>query len=139
VSDTSDTLDGIRDAMAAALPGRTVQRSLVPDPTALDDAALTAGVVCLVTEGGGDFADYFGRRGELGKLQMSVVGFLRVADNAEPKDIEAAELQLLDELLAWCGSGELGPASDVTPQDWTQSKQIEHPYGWLILRLEVSL
>jgi hypothetical protein len=131
-------LDALQASMAAAMPARTVQRNLPADPANLPREQLLAGVLCLVSEGGGGFANYLGREGQLGTMQLSVVGFLQVAEDSEPADIERAELALLDDVLAWCAdTGDIDPATGVLPEDWTQSKQIEHPFGWLIVRLEV--
>lgn len=129
-------LEGLKDSLAAALPTRVVQRSLPPDAVDLPREQLLAGVVCLVNEGGGDFASYYGREGELGEMDLSVACFLQVAEDTEPVAIENAELAVLEELLAWCKGGPFDPAEDLTPKDWAQSKQLQHPYGWLILKLK---
>ncbi|WP_290906216.1 hypothetical protein [Aquabacterium sp.] len=138
MSDPNATLEAIKASLAAAMPLRRVQRSLPPDPLALPADDLRAGVVCLVSEGGGDFANYLGREGELGHLQASLVGFVAVEEDTEPVAIEQAELALLRDLLAWCNThAPMADVQDVLPQDFTQSKQLEHPYGWLILKLDI--
>ena len=48
-------LDAIAASLAAALPARFVQRSLA-DPANAATLKLTAGLICLVSEGGGKFA-----------------------------------------------------------------------------------
>jgi hypothetical protein len=132
-------LEAIKDSLAAAMPTRTVQRSLPLDPANLPREQLLAGVLCLVCEDGGDFANYYGREGQLGDMHVSVVGFLQVAEDTEPAAIEQAELTLLQELLDWTGNtGDIDPAASLLPEGWTQSKQLEHPFGWLILRLDVK-
>jgi hypothetical protein len=138
MSDPNTALEAIKDSLAAALGARTVQRSLPPDPMGLPREQLLAGVVCLVSEGGGDFANYLGREGELGHLQASLVGFVQVEENTEPVEIEQAELALLKDLLAWCSNhAPMADVDDVLPLDFAQSKQLEHPYGWLILKLDI--
>jgi hypothetical protein len=133
------SLDAIKASLAAAFPTRTVQRSLPPDPANLPREQLLAGVLCLVSEDGGDFANYMGREGQLGHMHVSVVGFLQVEETTEPAAIERAELALLAELLDWTGNtGAIDPAANLLPEGWTQSKQLEHPFGWLILRLDVQ-
>jgi hypothetical protein len=132
-------LEAVKASLAAAFPARTVTRSLPRDPANLPREQLLAGVLCLVSEDGGDFANYYGREGELGHLKASVVGFLQVAEDTEPEAIERAELALLQELLDWTGNtGNIDPASSALPEGWTQSKQLEHPFGWLILQLDVQ-
>lgn len=130
-------LEAIKASLAAALPLRHVQRSLA-NPASLERAKLLAGVVCVVSEGGGDFANYMGREGDLGHLQVSLVGFLQVEEGTLPEAIELAELALLQDLLDWTrDTGAIDPADSALPTDFTQSKQLEHPYGWVLLKLDV--
>lgn len=130
-------LDALVASLAAALPARKVQRSLV-DPASASAAALSAGLVCVVSEGGGKFANYRGREGDLGTMNARLVGFLQVGEKSQPADIERAELTLLGELLSWAGTTAVPGLDVMTPGDWVQSKQLEHPYGWLVLALEIK-
>lgn len=100
VANHNAVLDAIVASLAAALPARVAQRSLV-DPANANVAALTAGVICVVSEGGGNFANYRGREGDLGTMNVRLVGFLQVLESSTPADIERAELTLLGELLTW--------------------------------------
>ena len=130
-------LEAIRVSLAAKLGHRVVTRSLI-DPANLADEDLYAGVLCLVSRGGGDFANTRGREGQLGRGNAYLVGYLRVGEGAEPLEIEQAELALLQEVLDWCTEpGDVRPLNAVLPLDWTQSAQLEHPYGWVALRLDV--
>lgn len=130
-------LEAIRASLAAKLGHRVVTRSLI-DPANLADEDLYAGVLCLVSRGGGDFANTRGREGQLGRGNAYLVGYLRVAESAAPLEVEQAELALLQEVLDWCTDpGTLRPLNAVLPLDWTQSAQLEHPYGWVALRLDV--
>lgn len=137
-------LAGIAASLAACLPHRVVQRSLVLDPLSHDPAELARGVVCLVSASGGSFANYRGREGQLGRLALQVVCFLKVPEASAAVAIEQAELALLDEVLAWVGAplaglppGAAMPWDVALPGDWRQSRQQEHPYGWLVLELDV--
>lgn len=133
-----DNLESLKDALAEALPLRHVTRSLPKDPVGdIPREELLRGVICIVSEGGGEFANYFGREAELGHQDVTLAAFLQVDEHSQSFAIEQAELQLLQELLTWCGTGPFGTASDVTAKDWRQSKQLEHPYGWLLLQLDV--
>ncbi len=137
-SEIDAALAGIATSLAAALPGRVVQRSLVLDPMNHDPAALAKGVVCLVAGGGGRFANYRGREGQLGHAQLGVVGFVKVAEGSDPVAVEQAELALLAEVLAWVRAPGLpAPWDSALPGDWRQSRQQEHPYGWFVLELDV--
>lgn len=132
-------VDVIEASLMATLTTRHVQRSLLADPGDESADRLKAGVVCLVVEGGGDFANYRGREADLGTLQLRLVGFLQVAEDSKPEAIEEAELILLGELLDWVNDHPQLPGVDsVVPGRWQQSKQLEHPYGWLTLGLDVK-
>lgn len=138
MTDADPMLDSIEASLFAALPTRKVQRSLLHDPASADSADLEAGIVCLVSEGGGGFVNYRGREGELGVIRASLVGFLKVAEDSAPVAIESAELNLLNELLTWVQSPNGPVGMSVAPKEFRQSKQLEHPYGWLVLGVEIE-
>lgn len=130
----SVALQALADSLAAFLPARVVGRSLV-DPAQASQADLLAGVLCLVNGGGGGFANYLGRVGQLGSLRARIVGFVLVPEKGTAGvDVEAAELALLDDVLRWMNGH--APVT-VLPLDWAQSQQLEHPYGWFVLDLDV--
>ncbi|WP_367846454.1 hypothetical protein [Rhodoferax sp. WC2427] len=131
------TLAAMVASLAARMPGRTVQRSLPKDPAGLQVADLVPGLVCIVAAGGGSFANWSGREGELGSMNVKVVAFLAVDEDTEPQAIEQAENALLADLLAWCQDIKPEPLDDVVPGNYQQSSQVEHPYGWLVLDLTV--
>jgi hypothetical protein len=124
-------------SLDVALINRHVQRGLV-NPGAENAERLEAGVVCIVSVGGGDFANWNGREGELGTMDVMLVGFLQVTAKSPKEAIEQAELALLGEVLTWCGQVHAEPITTVTPGRYRQSQQLEHPLGWLSLELKVS-
>lgn len=137
MTDFDAALALMQDSLAAQLPGRHVQRSLV-DPANETATRLTAGVICLVSEGGGQFANYRGREGDLGQMNVRVVGFVQVAEAADAVEVERAELALLRDVLGWVNAPTVYPGVDfIEPGDFAQSKQLEHPYGWVTLALNV--
>lgn len=137
VDNHNAVLDAIVASLAAALPLRTVQRSLI-DPANETRERLLAGVLCVVSEGGGNFANYRGREGDLGTMNVRLVGFVQVAEKSAAADIERAELAVLGDVLVWVNTTAVPGLDTVTPGDWVQSKQLEHPYGWLALALIVK-
>lgn len=138
MNEMETALEAIKTSMAAALPTRTVQRSLVLDPMNHDPAALARGVVCLVAGGGGRFANYLGREGQLGHLQLGVVAFVKAPEGSAPAAVEQAELALLAEVLGWVRAPGLPkPWDSALPGDWRQSRQQEAPYGWFSLEIDV--
>ncbi|MBV7454300.1 hypothetical protein KW843_07445 [Acidovorax sp. sif1233] len=131
-------LDGIQASMQAAMPLRIVQRSLVLDPLNADQDALARGVVCLVNGGGGQFANYRGREGQLGHAALGVVAFVRVPEGSAPVDVEAAELAVLADVLAWVKAPGLPrPFDSALPKSFRQSRQLDFPWGWIVIELDV--
>lgn len=137
-TDANAVMDALEASLAAALPTRHVRRGLV-DPANVDRAELLAGTVCLVGEGGGNFANYLGREGQLGKLRASLVGFVLVEEGTEAVAVERAELALLQELLGWTAYPNTPAGMTALPQEFRLSGQLEHPYGWLTLALSIEL
>lgn len=130
-------LDAIAQSLAAALPSRIVGRTLV-QPGAVLPEQMMAGVLCLVAQGGGQFANYMGREGDCGRMDARLVGFVQVPESQPAEDVERAELALLVDVLTWINSAPV-PGIAVLPTQWTQSQQLEHPYGWVVLTLEIRL
>lgn len=133
-----DALEGIKASMAAALPHRVVQRSLVLDPANHDPDEMEKGVICLVNGGGGRFANYRGREGQLGHATLGVIGFVKVNEGEPAEAVEKAELALLADVLAWVKApGMPRPFDSALPQEFKQSRQMDHPYGWIVIELDV--
>ena len=131
-------LAGIEASMQAAMPHRVVQRSLVIDPMNHDPAALAKGVICLVAGGGGQFANYRGREGQLGHAKLGVVAFVKVPEDSKPVAVETAELAVLADVLAWVKNpGMPRPFDSALPKEFRQSEQMDHPWGWIVLELDV--
>ena len=135
--DYNAVMDAISASLAAAMPTRFVSRNLV-DPANAKRDELLAGLLSVVSERGGSFATYRGREAQLGQIKVSVVGYLAVAESTGHADIERAELALLNDLLTWLSTTAVAGLDTVKPGDWVQSKQLEHPYGWLVLELIVK-
>lgn len=141
LTDPDLALQAIADNLAAALPARYVERNLV-DPAGQTLERLQAGIFCLVAEGGGSFANYMGREADLGAVNARLVCFTVVESDSPPVAIERAELAMLMDALGWIHAP--GPAgygagvSSILPEEWAQSKQLEHPYGWVVLSLRLK-
>lgn len=142
LADPSAALDALAASLAAHVPERTVGRSLI-DPQNTKRERLQEGVLCVVLEGGGDFANYRGREADLGVLNVRVVGFCQVGEKDAPAEVERAELALLQDVLGWIHAPSLGHygagVDRVDPEDFALSKQLEHPYGWMTLTLRVRV
>lgn len=124
-----------KESLQALYPDRIVLRGL-QDPAALGDARLLRGVYCLIAEGTEGWTDYTGREGENGTLAFACVAYLRISDDATTEALEQAEAVVEAELLAWCQAIKPTPLDAVYPKRCTYSGGLEHPVGWIVLRLE---
>lgn len=133
----ADAMAEIALGLAAMCPGRIVTRAL-QDMAAYSEDDLLAGVLTVVSDGGSDFANYLGREGDLGTVAVAVLGYVKVDEGTDAGAIEAAELALLGDVLRWVNQRAPGGQVDMAiPTAWRQSKQIEHPYGWIVVELQV--
>lgn len=136
VSQRDTLLELLKTDMQAFMPARVVQRTLL-DPASIPAKDLQRGVVCIVTSGGRDFANWQGREGELGTVAGAMVGFVRVGEREPSLETERAETALLEEVLAWFGQSHPPGLGSAYPLDYSQSGQMEHPIGWFALRFEL--
>lgn len=132
-------MEALKDALALSAATRVVQRGMVLDPANIKDGDLTSGVLCVVGQGGGNFWNYQGREGDGGDLDVTVVGFVQVSEKAETVALEQAEFALVEDVLTFCrGIGiASAPIDAVVPIEWRQSGQLEHPFGWITMKLKV--
>lgn len=130
------TLDGLKAALAAAMPSRVVTRDFKPhDQHPMGD--LIKGVVTLLSLGEGSYSPVLGRQGQNGNLRVLLVGLLQVAENAPTSAVEDAEFALVEEIKAFCNAPPAGVAFLL--QSFSQSGQMEHPYGWISVEAEVLM
>lgn len=121
-------------SLAAAMPGRIVRRAFKP-MSQINEADQRRGVVALVCQGEDGYANYRGREADLGRLEVLLLAQLRVDDKAEASAVEDAEFALAEEVKAWL-AGDL-PVRQCLLKDLRQSGQLEAPYGWVVMKLEV--
>lgn len=130
----SVALQAVADSLAAKLPQRVVGRDVVLDLGAVPQADLLAGKLVVVSGGGAGFDGFRGREATPAELTVLIAGYVLVADGAPAGAVEAAELALLADVLAWVADpGAVRPRNGLYPQSWRQSQQLEHPHGWFVL------
>lgn len=136
MSSTRDTLlNALRDGLAERLPNRVITRNLVV-PELADQDELKAGLICVLAEGGGEFANYQGREGELGSMDVRLIALVLVPEDSPRVAVEQAEMELLEDMLAWCGDWRAEPVDSIYPGQYQHSRQMEHPVGWVTLALK---
>lgn len=129
-----DALEGLRAALAAALPTRVVTRDLMSFDLR-QERDLEAGVLTVVSNRESSYANYRGREADLGKLSVVAVGQLKRPETDLPSEVEDAEFVFAEEVKAFL-QGAL-PVEAVVLQETRFSGQLEAPYGWFAMDLEV--
>jgi hypothetical protein len=131
-----EALNALVEGLQAACPGRVVGRSFRP-MAQIPDEELLQGVLTVTLRGEFDWANYRGREAQLGTLQVILLGQLRVAENADRVTVEDAELAMANEIKAFLGSPLPSPVRSCLAPGYSQSGQMDYPYGWLAFECEV--
>lgn len=127
-------LDPLIVSMQAAMPTRILTRELTGFEKRKDDD-LKKGVITLLMYRESGFANYVGREAQWGKLTVLLTAQLRLTGDASGTEVEAAEVALADEIKQYL-QGQL-PLSSVLLLEINYSGQVEAPYGWITMKLEV--
>ena len=127
-----DRMAAIVASITAALPTRTVKRSLeyYDQHTA---AQLTQGVVMPVSEGESEYSQNLGMTAREGKHAIFIVCHLKVAETSAKAAIEDAEMDLIEDIKTWVRAGVPGMSLQI--DNAQHSKQLEHPYGWVVVKI----
>jgi hypothetical protein len=113
-----------------------VKRSYFRHYTEHEETDLEKGVVMLVSDGEGDYKPTraASAAAKEGVHSFLVIGHLKADDDAEPQATEAAELDLIEEIKAFARIPIPGLSLRLTRTQ--HSRQMEHPYGWVVAFLE---
>jgi len=130
-----DRLDAIEASLILALPTRVISRDL-KHYSEQTDADLTAGVVTLVSAGEKNYSKALGMEARDGTHSVLLIGHLRVAENQSGKSIEAAELDLAEELKSWVRAGVTGMSLRLDSVQ--HSRQLDNPYGWIVAYVDAG-
>lgn len=134
MSEISDRMEAIRAALAAAYPARVVTRQWRPMTTRRAED-LAAGIYSLVSQGESDYPNFNGYEARDGKHRIALIGQVKLAESATPDQVEDAEFAMVAEVKAFVRAL---PESlcCLLLTAFTQSGQLEAPYGWVIFELE---
>lgn len=134
--DRMDTrLTAIATSLIAALPTRIIKRSLV-HYTDHSASELTSGVVILLSVGEGDYNKGLGMAAREGVQKIILIGHLKVAEDLAGEVIQAAEINLIEEIKAW--SRQRIPGMSLRLDSVQHSRQLENPYGWVVAYIDVT-
>jgi len=130
-----DRLDAIETSLIQVLQTRVISRDL-KHYTEQTDADLTAGVVTIVSSGEKDYSKDLGMAARDGTQSVLLVGHLRIAEGMGGKAVEAAELDLIEEIKAWMRAGVTGMSLHLN--NVQHSRQLDNPYGWIVAYVDAG-
>lgn len=130
-----------RMALVAALLADRFQARLVTrsmkDFAARQPADLKRGIYTLISLGESDYANLRDRAAMDGRHRMLLVGQIQIGEKTEPSAIEDAEFVMAEEIKDFARN--LPPSlACLEMKNFRQSGQIEHPYGWIAVDLEMN-
>lgn len=120
----------------AHLPERHVKQSWIKTYTDHLPQELADGVVQIVS---GDESKYVRGRGMVGKRgtqEVILICYLRLEESDLPEVLAAAEQALAEDIKAVARLPLRGVGLDVV--EVQMSRQIEHPYGWVLVFIEAG-
>ena len=130
----ADALNALKNGMAAAMPARVVTRDLLSFEQR-PQAQLIAGVLTVVSSREGRYANYRGREAQMGRLNVVIVGQVLLPESAPPSEVEDAEFAFAEQVKSFLGG--VLPVADIQLLETRFSGQMEAPYGWFAMDLEV--
>lgn len=130
-----DRLDAIETALTAALPARTIKRGLY-DYEEHTDAEIAAGVVMILSGGEGKYRQGPGMEAREGTQRVMLAGHLQVSETDTRQAIEAAELELIEEIKSFVRAGVSGVGLSLERVE--NSRQLDHPYGWVVAFIDAG-
>ncbi|MGE0358656.1 MAG: hypothetical protein AB7P08_17270 [Burkholderiales bacterium] len=134
MSELRDRMLLLRDSLAAQLPARVVTREWRPITTRRAED-LEAGIYSVVSQGESGYPNLNGWEARDGKHRIAVIAQLKLPESASPEAVEDAEFELVAEMKAFVRSLPQGLCCLLLTA-FTQSGQLEAPYGWVIFELE---
>lgn len=128
-------VDQIRSSLAATYPLRVVTRSM-QDFGDRNETDLAKGIYTLVSQGEGGYANLPHREAMNGRLKLVMVGQILLAEGAAPSAVEDAEFAMVEEIKGFVRALPVGIDS-LLMKGYRQSGQLEAPYGWIAIDMEI--
>ena len=122
-------------SMQSALTTRIIKRSLLHfDAHAAGE--IEKGVVMMLSDGESQYSDKLGMTALHGKQGLLMICHLKVSETSAPLAIELAEMALIEEIKDWVRQGVSGVSFEI--ESAQHSRQLEHPYGWVVVKINAS-
>lgn len=132
----ADRMNLIASTLEARFPLRVVTRSL-KDFTQRQPAELKRGIYTVISQGEGGYQNYLSRAAMDGQQKMILVGQIQLGEKDDPSTIEDAEFEMIEEIKDFCRHLPAQLAC-LSMTGYQQSGQVEAPYGWIAVDLEMS-
>jgi len=95
-----------------------------------DEAQLEQGIIIVLAAAESDYSQQLGKVARDGKLELVLIGHLRVAEDAAKSEIEDREIALIEDLKSFFRGGTAGLSYQVN--EFRSSLQLYHPYGFIV-------
>lgn len=132
----AERMAAMKTALTTAMPTRVVTRKL-KDFAERPKADIAAGVFTLISKGEAGYRNHNGREAMDGKHRMLLVGQIELAETAEGDAVEDAEFAMVEEVKGFVRA--LPPTlCSLVMTGFQQSGQLDAPYGWVAIELEMT-
>lgn len=131
-----ERMDLIVATLEARVPLRIVTRSL-QDFSQRQPAQLKRGVYTLVSQGEAGYRNLLGRAARDGRHHLLLVGQIQLGEKVGTEDIEDAEFEMVEEIKAFCRALP-APLACLEMTGFRQSGQVDAPYGWIAVDMEME-
>lgn len=135
ISNMSDRLNAVKDALAAAMPTRTVTRELKHFDDHVD-AEISAGVLMVTSRSEGLYSQSLGMVAKEGTQKLLLIGHIKLAESVSGEALEDAEIAFIEELKAALRITIPGIGIRLTRVE--HSGQTDKPYGWLVASIDAG-
>jgi hypothetical protein len=131
----AERMAALKTAMETAMPTRVVTRKL-KDFADRPKPDIAAGVFTLISKGERGYQNYNGREAMDGRHSMLLVGQIELAEDTDGDAVEDAEFAMIEEVKGFVRALPSGLCSLVMT-GFQQSGQLDAPYGWVAITLEM--
>ena len=135
LSASATRMEAVRESLAAFCPHRKVSRDFL-DFAQRDEADLKKGLLSLIADGGSPQGEGLSETFVMDSQNMAILGQIKLPEGCAPSEVENAEMAMLDDVLNWMRSSP-EVLDEVVLRRFRQSKQVESPYGWMVLEFSV--
>ncbi|HLP97489.1 MAG TPA: hypothetical protein VK149_03490 [Sideroxyarcus sp.] len=138
MSDLGDRMNTIKTLLATAYSTRIVTRDFMP-PENRDRADLLKGIYTILSSDEGGYPNYRGREGMDGRQNLIIIGQFEL-EAATLKSggthlIDDAEFAMVDEIKSFLRTRP-PVIAQLFMKGFRQSRQLDAPYGWVVIDAE---